>query len=282
MSENSGKFITLNNNQHCSFHNAYSEKDNYMEMSERELNTFDKFIYNNSVNLNQVENIDSNVDLIYLNKGLNINSRYEELNNRDEINNSNPEINNKFNETDCHSFKLKENHSKIETENSNRQLEVKTYSQSNFKKTNTSNQNININKSSKDHLLFKLNSLNEVMEKNKELLLSKYKLKTVFDREHEKSKNLKNTINIINSEIERLKSENEAMVFAKFNEDLDRNNYQESQKKITVYCNDMKRKSMNVEKTYEDYENLIKQRQIENIEIENEYKRYIERAGKIY
>ena len=282
MSENSGKFITLNNNQHCSVHNAYSEKDNYMEMSERELNTFDKFIYNNSVNLNQVENIDSNVDLIYLNKGLNINSRYEELNNREEINNSNPEIENKFNETDCHSFKLKENNSKIETENSNRQLEVKTYSHSNFKKTNTSNQNININKSNKDHLLIKLNSLNEVMEKNKELLLSKYKLKTVFDREHEKSKNLKNTINIINSEIERLKSENEAMIFAKFNEDLDRNNYQESQKKITVYCNDMKRKSMNVEKTYEDYENLIKQRQIENIEIENEYKRYIERAGKIY
>lgn len=304
MSENSGKFVTLNNNQHCSFQNANSENENYLEMSERELNTFDKFVYN-SVNLNQIEN-DKNFDVIYVNrdhntnKNQNINYRYEkedelklENNNNinyDEFNNQQFGKNLNVNETETHSFKIKENlmkndYDKFENTNYNNESN-KNYISSNFKQSNSNGTMYGKNGSyrnykEKDHLLFKLNGLNEVMEKNKEVLLAKYKLKEVYQREHDKSQNIKNNINIINAEIERIKSENEAMIFAKFNEDLDRNNLQESQKKITVYCNDMKRKSMNVEKTYEDYENLIKQRQNENVEIENEYRNYIARAGKI-
>jgi len=123
-------------------------------------------------------------------------------------------------------------------------------------------------------------SIYSLMNKHKVLAISNFKLNQVNLREYQRENLLKQAINDLNQRIEEIKIENEAMLFAKFNEQIERENLELSQKKITDYCNDMKKKSMNVEFTYADYENLIKEKKDEIKTIKDEYAFHINESGK--
>ena len=47
------------------------------------------------------------------------------------------------------------------------------------------------------------------------------------------------------------------MIYSQFQEDIEKDHLEISQKQITSYCNDMKRRSLNIEGTIKEYESIL-------------------------
>ena len=122
-----------------------------------------------------------------------------------------------------------------------------------FSETKNVNNNFNKTNSCLDK-----KDISNVFFQNKELLKSNFKLSNVLNFEQKKLDNLKLKINDLNEKIENIKYENDILVFNNLSNNLDRNNYEITQKQVTDYCNNMKKKSNNIEKTIEDYNNIEK------------------------
>lgn len=264
-------------------------------------------VINNKIETNN--DINENTQTIEANKGFENNNNNEIIQNtnNDEIldfnNNlafsqikmtektSNNRNLNYSNNQHCHTFNNNLNTNTQESNNNNNNKENSTtrisnnYSgvknNNNFSKTNRTNNTY----AYKDHLLVKIKrndlAVQSLMQKHKELAVSNYNLSNVFKKESNTDFSLKEKINAINKEIEEIKIENEAMLFAKFNEQIERQNLEISQKKITDYCNDMKNKSLNVEHTYQDYEQLVNDKKEELQAIKEEYDFHIKKCGKL-
>jgi len=116
------------------------------------------------------------------------------------------------------------------------------------------------------------------VKKQKNLIVSNYKLAQTLNFEKLKSSQMKDYIKELNEKIESIKYENEAMIFTKYKEDLEKDLLEKSQKQITEYCNNMKKRSNNIESTIRDYENIIQDKRNELNHIKNEYEDFTSKA----
>lgn len=116
------------------------------------------------------------------------------------------------------------------------------------------------------------------IRKQKTLIVSNYKLTQTLNFEKLKSVQMKDYIKKLNEKIEGIKYENEAMIFTKYKEDLEKDLLEKSQKQITDYCNSMKKRSNNIESTIRDYENIINDKRNELNNIKNEYEDFTSKA----
>lgn len=139
---------------------------------------------------------------------------------------------------------------------------------------------IQIPKSNKSHFVMKVNKedMQSIFFKHKELTVSNYKLNNTLGSDKRKYDQLNDHIQQLNNDIEEIKLENEAMLFSRFNESLEKQHLEISQKEITDYCNDMKRKSMNVENTISEYEKVVASRKVDIEEIKKEYEYHIQQS----
>ncbi len=116
------------------------------------------------------------------------------------------------------------------------------------------------------------------VKKQKNLIVSNYKLTQTLNFEKLKCSQMKDYIKELNEKIESIKYENEAMIFTKYKEDLEKDLLEKSQKQITDYCNSMKKRSNNIEATIRDYENILQDKRNELSHVKSEYEDFTSKA----
>lgn len=118
----------------------------------------------------------------------------------------------------------------------------------------------------------------EAFHKQKEISISNYKLSQTFNFEKLKSTQMKDYIKELNEKIEKIKYDNEAMIYSQFQEDIEKDHLEISQKQITTYCNDMKRRSLNIEGTIKEYESILHSKKEDFNHTKQEYEKHIRKA----
>lgn len=146
-----------------------------------------------------------------------------------------------------------------------------------------SNQNSAFQGKAKNHIIMKIKHEDKarLLSKHKDLTVSNYVLNNILNSEKSKIDVMKEKLNQLNQTLDDLKLENEAMLFTKFNEEIDWKNYEISQKTITKYCNDMKRKAFHIEDTIQEYEDLQLARKEENQILKKTYETQIKKSSKL-